>query len=429
MVNLIPSFFRKSSADIIVSAETKASNVAPLIFFATKKSSFNFHKGPDFTVLTKEAYQFNVIGNAAINARANAVASVELEAVDSKGNVLEDHDILELFRMPNVEQGQADFLKELKIIQIIGGEVFIEAVKTAKPTGRNIVPAKVAGAPKELWVHRPDRFTIKEGPTGVIGYTFQIGKDGKKKRFEANPITRESQILHLKNCNPLDDFRGLAEVISGGSAFDTLNALNIWNKTLIDNEARPSGILEQVDATRAVSEGDIEKLKQDIRNRFSGPHNAGEPMVIGGGWKWTTLGMNVKDMDFLNMKHSVSRDIALSLGVPPLMLDIPGDSTFNNKAEARQWFYEGPVMQDLKSLETQFNKWLSPMYDGDVRIRFNLDSHPAFADKRMKLFEMVKASEVMTIDERREKIGLPPLPEGGDVLLPPAKSNNDGDNE
>lgn len=422
MVSFIPSFFKKTENV----NETKSSNTAPLIFFSNKRSPTSFFKdGPSFETLTKEGYQFNVISSAAINMRANAVASVMWDVIDKNGEPVKDHPLIDLIKRPNVEQGQADFFRELKIIQIIGGEVFIESVKTNRPTLREQIPASIKGGPKEIYVHRPDRFTIQQGARGPISFTFQVKKNEDKKVFLIDPNTMQSEIMHMKNCNPLDDFRGLSELISIGASIDTANAIATWNKTLIDNEARPSGILEATDPTRSVTEAEAESLKQKITERFAGKYNVGEPFVIGGGWTWKPLGMTVKDMDFLNMKHSVSRDIALGLGVPPLMLDIPGDSTFNNKAEAKQWFFEGPVMMDLWSLQTQFNRWLAPMYSDGVSMRFNLDSHPAFADKRMKLFDMVKASEVMTINERREKIGLPPLEEGGDVLLAPAVTADD----
>ncbi len=429
MVSLIPFFLKRTKE--ATDTEIKTSNVAPIIFVANQKTSSKsiFKKGPSFEVLTREGYQYNVISAAATNMRANAVASVEWEVLDKNGAVLDSHPMLDLLARPNVDQGQTEFFRELIILQIIGGEVFIESVKTNRPTKREKIPAVLTGPPKEIYAHRSDRFTIKQNKDFSISYIFQIGNTGPKKIFEVDTNTRQSEILHMKKCNPLDDFRGLSEYISIGASLDTANAISIWNKTLIDNEARPSGVLEQTDTSVTVTEADIEELKQKISARFSGPNRTGEPFVVGGGWTWKPLGMSVKDMDFLNMKHSVSRDISLGLGVPPLMLDIPGDSTFNNKAEARQWFFEGPVLQDLKNIQSEFNRWLAPMYGDGSTIRFNLDSHPAFADKRAKQFEMVRAWEVLTINERRQIVGKPLLEEGGDVLLVDVQADDEEKNQ
>ncbi len=39
-------------------------------------------------------------------------------------------------------------------------------------------------------------------------------------------------------------------------------------------------------------------------------------------------------MDFIEAKNSAAREIALAIGVPPILLGIPGDATYSNYAEA-----------------------------------------------------------------------------------------------
>ena len=58
-------------------------------------------------------------------------------------------------------------------------------------------------------------------------------------------------------------------------------------------------------------------------------------MLLEGGLDWKSMSLSPKDMDFLEAKHSAAREIALALGVPPMLLGIPGDNTFAN--------YQDPV--------------------------------------------------------------------------------------
>jgi len=44
--------------------------------------------------------------------------------------------------------------------------------------------------------------------------------------------------------------------------------------------------------------------------------------------------MTPKDLDFVEAKNAAAREIALALGVPPLLLGIPGDNTYANYQEA-----------------------------------------------------------------------------------------------
>jgi phage portal protein BeeE len=63
-------------------------------------------------------------------------------------------------------------------------------------------------------------------------------------------------------------------------------------------------------------------------------------MLLEGGLDWKPLSLSPKDMDFIAAKHAAARDIALALGVPPMLLGIPGDNTFANYSEAQRVFWK-----------------------------------------------------------------------------------------
>lgn len=71
---------------------------------------------------------------------------------------------------------------------------------------------------------------------------------------------------------------------------------------------------------------------------------AGRPLLLEGGLDWKAMGMTPKDMDFVEAKHSASRDIALAFGVPPMLLGIPGDNTYANYQEANRAFYRLTIL-------------------------------------------------------------------------------------
>ncbi len=62
-------------------------------------------------------------------------------------------------------------------------------------------------------------------------------------------------------------------------------------------------------------------------------------MLLEGGLDWKPLSLSPKDMDFIEAKNSAAREIALALGVPPMLLGIPGDNTYSNYAEAQRAFW------------------------------------------------------------------------------------------
>ena len=100
-----------------------------------------------------------------------------------------------------------------------------------------------------------------------------------------------------------------------------------------DNSARPSGALVYTSGG-ALTPDQFERLKRELADNFSGARNAGRPLLLEGGLDWRAMSLSPRDLDFLESKHAAAREIALALGVPPMLLAIPGDNTYSNYQEA-----------------------------------------------------------------------------------------------
>jgi HK97 family phage portal protein len=163
-----------------------------------------------------------------------------------------------------------------------------------------------------------------------------------------------------------------------------------------------------------LSDDNFQRLKAQIEEQYSGSGNAGRPMLLEGGLDWKAMGLSPTDMGIIESKYSSARDVALALGVPPQLLGIPGDNTYSNYAEARLAFWEDTALPMLDYIIQDWNAWLAAPYG--VEIRADVDSIPAIADKRSKLWDMANTSTDLTINERRAMKGYEPIV-GGDVLL------------
>jgi HK97 family phage portal protein len=115
------------------------------------------------------------------------------------------------------------------------------------------------------------------------------------------------------------------------------NAASAWNLALLENAARPSGALvyDPGEASSLTTE-QFDRLKAELEQAFSGAANAGRPMLLEGGLKWQSLSLSPADMDFAELKAAAARDIALALGVPPMLLGLPGDNTYANYKQANR---------------------------------------------------------------------------------------------
>jgi HK97 family phage portal protein len=211
-------------------------------------------------------------------------------------------------------------------------------------------------------------------------------------------------------------------------SIDQHNEAMAWTQALLQNSARPSGALIY-DGDTALSDDEFNRLKAEIENQYSGAKNAGRPMLLEGGLDWKPMGLSPEDMQTGRTSDAAARNIALTFGVPPLLLNIPGDNTFANYREARLGFYEDTILPLVDYMLDQLNAWLSPQF-GDVEIHPDLASIEAIAEKRYKMWEIADNSDDLTLNESRQLKGLPPMPDPlGSTLMVDIRRSKGADPE
>ena len=100
---------------------------------------------------------------------------------------------------------------------------------------------------------------------------------------------------------------------------------------------------------------------------FPGSRNAGRPLLLEGGLDWKPLSLSPKDMDFIEAKAAAAREIALALGVPPMVLGLPGDNTYANYQEANRAFWRQTVLPFAQRLQGSLATWARDAF-GAIRI-------------------------------------------------------------
>lgn len=352
--------------------------------------------GKNYSNFAKEAYQNNVIASRCINLIAKSAASVDWTLYDAKNQVINNHNILELLHHPNPSCGGAEFFEAFFAYKILHGDSYILAAGN--------------GSNMELHLLRPDRVTIIPGESSVpYGYAYKIGD--KETIYKVDQVTGKSNILHLKNFHPTDDWYGLSQVEAASYSIDLHNQASIWNQALLQNGAKPSGALilkSSQDNSGNLSEDQFERLKMQLEEKFSGSENAGRPLLLEGGLEWQEMSYSPKDMDFMETKNSAARDIALAFGVPPHLLGIKGDNTYSNMQEARFAFWEETIIPLVDKTVDALNSWLVPFFSKDFRLSYDTNNISALSSKQDKMWERIQNADFMTEDEKRTAVGLPP---------------------
>lgn len=333
---------------------------------------------------------------------------------DTEREEITDHQINYLLKRPNPEDSFGFLTMKWVIYLLANGNSFFERVAPTSGTNKEI--------PKELYVLRPDKIKIETGEiTGKIKrYVYD-----QKIFFDVDPLTRHSDLLHIKLFHPLNDFWGMSITEPTAKEIDTSNEATNWQKKIIENEARP-GMVYTIKGY--LDDEQWDRLENQLRELKSGSNNAGKNIIIEseGGASVTPYAWSPKELDWIESNREMARKICWGYGVPPMLLGIPGDNTYSNYQEARMAFWEDTIIFYLTLLREEMNNWIFSGKDEGLFLDFNLDNIPALAPKRKMLWERAEGSSFLTINEKREMVGLEKHSEG-DVILVPAMMTPLGD--
>jgi HK97 family phage portal protein len=380
-------------------AEAKASRTARLI--ALESGGRARWTPRDYAALTRESYMSNAVVHRAVKLVAENVAGVTLLLYEGAAE-RDRHPLLELIARPNPRQEQAAFLEAVATYLLLAGNAYVEAVALDGQNGREV---------RELYALRPDRMRVVPGADGWAE-AYEYTAAGRTVRFDQtqSPVP---PILHLAWLHPLDDHYGLSALEAAAIAIDTHNAAARWNKTLLDNAARPSGALVYAASDFALlSHGQFERLKGELERTYQGAMNAGRPLVLEGGLDWKAMSHSPKDMDFMEAKHGAAREIALAFGVPPMLLGIPGDNTYANYQEANRVFFRGTVLPLANRIVAALAQWLAPTFGEGLRLAVDTDRIEALAADRAALWERVTRAPFLTLNEKRTATGYGAVEDG-----------------
>jgi len=373
-------------------AETKASAVGPLIALDTLRQPAWTPR--DYAAFAREGFMGNAIVYRCVRMIAETTASVPLLLYRGEEEI-EAHALSELISRPNQAQVGPEFLETLVGHLLVAGNSYIEAVA-------------IDDEIRELHVLRPDRMKVVPGSDGwPEAYEYTVG--GRSVRLAGDCVPGVRSILHLKLFHAAHDHYGMSPLEAAATAIDLHNTATRWNKALLDNSARPSGALVYTSRDGNLNTEQYERLKAELEQGFQGAANAGRPLLLEGGLDWKSMSLSPKEMDFLEAKNAAAREIALALGVPPMLLGIPGDNTYANMAEATRGFWRQTVIPLVGRTSKALSRWLAPAWDPELELRPDLDAVEALSPEREALWSRLDRASFLTLNEKRAAAGYSPL--------------------
>ena len=342
-----------------------------------------------------EVYRRNPVGQRAVRLVAGMLGGLTIDG-------------------PSTSSGQT-------AVALVKASGLLEGITASLLLQGNAYVQLIAGAgdePLELCPLRPERVQVVSDERGwPVGYLYRAGARVTRVN-RLDPFGR-IQLAHIKALHPRDDHYGMGCIEAAIAAASVHNRASRWNKSLLDQGARPSGALSYEPADGSVMSAEqFKRLKEELASEFSGSGNAGRPMLLEGGLKWQALSLTPADMDFVALKEGAARDIALAFGVPPVLVGLPGDATYANAREAGRALYRQTILpmagKILDALGAMLSDWLGP-----VSLSVDTDQISELAEDRAALWQAVGSASFLSDAEKREMLGFKgvsptpdPSPEG-----------------
>jgi HK97 family phage portal protein len=336
----------------------------------------------------REAYLGNPVAQRAVRLVAEGVASASVYAAEEKDS-------------PSTGSGRAVSLVSAPLLEAVASQLLLHGNSYLQ------ILTDAEGEPAELFPLRPERVSVEADASGwPAAYVYKAGE--AKTRLAARDGLGRPSVVHLKAMHPLDDHYGLGCLGAAAGAVAIHNQATKWNKALLDNAARPSGALMFEAGDGAVLSPDqYERLKAEMEAGFQGAANAGRPMLLEGGLKWQAMSLTPADMDFVGLKAAAAREIALAFGVPPMLLGLPGDSTYANYREANRALWRLTILPMAEKILSGVSAALGAWWPG-VKLMLDVDQVTALAEDRERLWAQVSAADFLSAEEKREMLGFGP---------------------
>lgn len=336
----------------------------------------------EYNAAVRRAYLENPVAQRAVRLVAEGIGGAPLKPADSK-----------LLALVSETSAGQSLLETLASHLLLHGNAYVQVLKDAR------------GRPVELFALRPERVSIVAGENGwPSAYAYDVA--GKRLAIPLLDEDAAPNLIHLRHFHPADDHYGAGCLSAADQAVAIHNAAAEWNRQLLENAARPSGALVYETEDGSALTGDqFERLKAELASAFAGAGNAGRPMVLEGGLKWQTMALSPADMDFATLKAAAARDIALAFGVPPMLLGLPGDSTYANYREANRALWRLTLLPLAAKIFAGLCEGLSPWFP-EADLAVDLDRVPALAEDRERLWAQVSAADFLDPQEKRALLGL-----------------------
>lgn len=276
-----------------------------------------------------------------------------------------------------------------------------------------------------LWIHW-DEMTrrpamLQHVPQGYVTPVYIEGEmyyqvTGVLDGVSVSEYVAPCDMIHIRGFSTTAISGKLAHLVHRPT-FSAAIASQTYTEAIYGNSARPSLAIKY---SQPLDPDEYNRAEKNLMDRIGGAERAGKPLILDDGMdiqylQWSPTEVNNIDFSKLNIDM-----VSMITKVPRDILADTGTGTYGSALQRNQNFLTHCLGPWVEQIQEEFNRklyWRSE-YEAGKRF-FVLDSEIFLRMDRKTEAEMVAklvASSVMTPNEARLKMGLPPVPNGDQLF-------------
>lgn len=324
----------------------------------------------------------------AVSKISRAAALVEIDVYRLNGEKkepIDNHPIELLLRRPNPQMSGFNLQ-----------EYIVGSLNLAGNSYLYLANSKGAAQPDTIYPMRADRITIKPGLTvdkPVDAYIYTLGEI----EVPLDPV----QVIHFKRWHPLNDLYGLSPIEAMAVDLIGDEQMGAYNRnTFNSGRAVPAGVLN---IKNAVTDAEFERIVKQWEKNHGGTQQK-TAVISSAEVTFQPIGLSHKDLDFLAGRQFAKEEIFLAFGIPPGMLD--KNATEANAQAGKEVFTNDTLWPQMVEICEQLTISLAPFWGDDLVIE---SADIRYTDQKADLQREMQEQPYITLNERRELEGRPPL--------------------
>lgn len=362
-------------------------------------------------------YRTNSTIATAVDKIATKIEQITPVLETRDGKFIDDHEVLDLLRNPNPFDTWNEFIGKFARHYLLKHDAYISLLGNIQRPPLELYAVKPQNvSPMQSIDYFPASYNITVGPGR--GHYMRVEK-GRKIRFLDGNMREFYHLMGFSSRS--DDIQGDSPLEAAALEARQQIKGRVHNLSLLEQGGRLSLIVAFKDPD-GIDDDEHQLRKRRINEDLAGETNAGKIAVVSAAdVKMQEVGVNPKDMDYVELDTVASQAIYLRYNIP-LPLVSTKATTFNNIRNALFDFYENTVLPETDTLFLGLSKVILPRYKiDDMKLSYDPESINILIRQKLEEIKLRKEINIETANELRSLLpGREPLSEGADVVYQPA---------